>query len=188
MAANRNEVERRVENNKLVLERYDADQHRKQISDAAVARQTRAIEQRRNDTEDDFESARQRTEQTRYSDTVSNDRAFQNRQAEIAGELVNQRANRAAVYAVTLSEFDESLALDQLPQDAGSGSITNAAAQQDAFRSFMADRDSRNAERALTERDRTIRQQIDLRTADSNLRSIPEGAELPRGALVDVFG
>lgn len=185
-AANRDQVEQRLASDKVTLERYDAVQRRRQNIEKAVAQQERAIEDRRRDTQASFQAARQRAEQVRFSDTVDNDAAFQDRQALIAEELVYQRANRAAIYAVTQSEFEESLALDQLPQAAGGTQAPDNPAS--SFESFLADRNSRISERALAERDRSIQQQIDLRIADSNLRASPGGAELPRGALVDVLG
>lgn len=184
--ANRAEADRRVADDQRIAERFDAVQRRKQIADEIVVRQERSIRLRRDDLEENFEVARLYKEQTRFSDTVASDTSFQNRQAEIASKIADQRAERAAKYDVTLSELDESLALDQLPQ--GDGGAEAVAADAAAFRNFLAERDNRNAERALSARDRAIQQQIDLRIADDNLRSVPEGADLPRGALVDVFG
>lgn len=186
--ANRNEADRRVADDKRIAENYDAVQRRKEISDEIVVRQERAIQLRRNDLEEGYEVARVRSEQSRFSDTVANDTAFEIRQDEIAGELNDQRANRAAIYDVTLSEFDEGLALDQLPDGSGAAAAEQSADGTSSFSSFLADRNSRISERALAERDRSVQQQIDLRVADDNLRSSPQGSDLPRGALVDVLG
>lgn len=183
--ANRNEADRRVADDKRISENFAAAQRRQEITDEAVIRQQRAIQLRRNDLEENFEVARSQTERSRFSDAVANDTAFQNRQADTSNELINQRANRAAIYETTLSEFDESLALDQLPDGGGAEQVADGA---DSFRSFLADRESRVSERALTERDRSVQQQIDLRIADDNLRSTPQGSEIARGSLVDVLG
>jgi len=192
LAVNRNEVADRVTRDKLSANAFDAAQRRKEIIDEAIVRQERAIDLRRNDLEESYEQARSRAEQTRFADTVANDTVFQNRQAEIAAELANQRSDRAAVYSLTLSEFDEGLALDQIEADIDTASATPAVAPQVAegpsFRSFLAERENRNTERAVAEQDRSVQQQIDLQIADNNLRSIPSGGDLPRGALVDVLG
>ncbi len=188
LAANRDEVADRAARDKLSFNAFDESQRRKEIIEESIARQERAIQLRRNDLEETFEVARARNEQVRYAETVANDTAFQNRRADIASEVNDQRADRAAVYDITLSEYDESLALDQIESEVAQAPLTETANPAPTFGAFLADRENRNAERAQIERDRNIQQQIDLQVAENNLRSIPQGSDLPRGALVDVLG
>lgn len=173
---------------KLSFNSFDAAQRRKEINDEAVVRQERSTDLRRSDLEESYEASRSRSEQVRYADTVANDAVFQNVQAEIAAEVANQRTDRAAVYDLTLSDFDESLALDQIETVVTTVTSPQVADTASSFRSFLADRENRNSERALTERDSSIQQQIDLQIADNNLRAVPASGDLPRGALVDVLG
>ncbi len=188
LASNRNEIAQRESREKLSFNAFDAARRRKEITDEAVVRSERAIQLRRNDLEHDLENARARAEQNRFADTVASDAAFQNRQAAIASELIDQRADRAAVYDLTLSEFDESLALDQIAPGGSADPATRDTDSASNFKTFLAERDDRIADRALSQRDHGIQQQIDLRLAGDNLRSGAQGAELPRGSLVDVLG
>lgn len=187
LARERNENDRRVSQEKQAAAHRDDVQARKQLADKQALRTEKNIQSRRNDLEADFEVTLLRSQHISQAATIANVSDFQNRQAAITSELVQQRANRAAVYELGLSEYDESLALDQIAPGADN---TSAVAEQTAsYRQLLAERDGRNAERSLEQRDRSIQQQIDLQVATDNLRTSSNlGGDLPRGALVDVFG
>ncbi len=188
LARERAENDRRVSRDKQATAHREDIQARKELTNKQAIRTERNIQRRRNDLEEDFEVTLLRSEHIRQADTIANDSAFQNRQDAITSELVQQRASRAAVYEIGLSEYDEGLALDQLDPATNNDPALGIAEQTSSFRQFLAERDDRLAERAQDQRDRSIQQQIDLQVATDNLRSTSPGGDLPRGALVDVFG
>ena len=188
VAANREQVADRLAREKRTSNVQDAAKRRKDFANESALRQERAVQASRSDQDRISAASRSRAEQVRYSDTVAFNDAFQTQQSEVVGELTRQRADQAAAKDATLNQVDAALARDEIRTASVADPTAQVTNTEPSFSTFLAERESRVADRSVSERDRNVQQQIDLQIAENNLRTAPQGNSLPRGALVDILG
>jgi len=180
--AQRTRDEARLAGQTALQNRVDDVARRKQIAAAEVQRTAQSIRDRRNDNETDVSRRLKLDGQRQANDIIASDTRLTRTRNDLTAERNNAREDQAATLA--LIERGQINALTQNAVD----TLRNDQASRPNFQSFLRERDQRQTQRQIEQRDAQIQQRIDLRIATDNLRAASPGSTVPRGSIVDVSG